>query len=125
MPKPVRAVQILMFLVAAITLLTTLAFLISVGVTAAALGAAAWLVLPGVVGLVLALRVPTGGKALRRGIIVLEAFYILLALAAIGRSDPRGVANLVLPVVILVLLFRPPAKRHFAGRAPVAPDSYF
>ena len=64
------------------------------------------------------------GTALRRGIIALEVFYVLLALSAIGQGDPRGVVNLVLPAVILVLLFRADAKNHFAGRAP-ASGSYF
>lgn len=124
MPNQVKTVRVLMFVVAGLTLLMTLAFLVTVGVTAAAIGAAVWFALPGVISFVLALRIPRGGTALRRGIIALEVFYVLLALSAIGQGDPRGVVNLVLPAVILVLLFRADAKNHFAGRAP-ASDSYF
>ncbi|GAA0569693.1 hypothetical protein [Actinomadura livida] len=124
MPKQVKAVRVLMFVVAGLTFLMTLAFFVTVGVTAAAIGAAIWFALPGALSVVLALRIPRGGTALRRGIIALEVFYVLLALSAIGQDDPRGVTNLVLPAVILVLLFRPDAKAHFTGRAPV-PGSYF
>jgi hypothetical protein len=49
---------------------------------------------------------------------------VLLSLSRIGQGDPRGVVNLILPVVILVLLFRPEAKAHFTGNAPAA-GSYF
>lgn len=115
MPAPVRVAQVLMFVVAGITFLMTVAFVGSVGVTAAALGAALWIVAPGVVSLLLALRIPRGGVRLRRGIIALEIFYILLAISRLGNGDPRGLVNLVLPVVILVLLFRRDAKEHFSG----------
>jgi hypothetical protein len=115
MPTPVKAMQVLMFVAAGITFVVTLAFLVAVGVTAASLGAAVWLVFPGALSLVLALRVPRGGVGLRRGIIALEIFYILLSLARLGQGDPRGVANMVFPIVILVLLFRRETKEHFAG----------
>jgi len=115
MPAPVRAAQVLMFVAAGITLVMTLAFVVSVGVSAASLGAALWIVAPGVVSLVLALRIPRGGVGLRRGIIALEIFYILLAISRLGHGDPRGAVNLVFPIVVLVLLFRRDAKDHFAG----------
>ncbi|MES9603938.1 hypothetical protein [Actinomadura sp. NPDC000929] len=124
MPNQVRTVRVLMFVAAGLTLVMTLAFFAAVGVTAAAIGAALWFALPGVLSLMLALRVPNGGTGLRRGIIALEIFYILLSLARVGEGDPRGVLNLVLPIVILVLLFRPEAKAYFGGKAP-ATGSYF
>jgi hypothetical protein len=115
LPGPVRATQVLMFVTAGLTFAMTLAFLVSVGVTAASLGASLWIVAPGVVSLVLAMRVPRGGVGLRRGIIALEIFYVLLALSRLGNGDPRGAVNLVLPVVVLILLFRRNTKDHFAG----------
>jgi hypothetical protein len=124
MPNQVKTVRVLMFVAAGLTFLTTLAFLVTVGVTAAAFGAALWFVVPGVLSLMLALRIPEGRTRLRRGIIALEVFYVLLSLSRIGQGDPRGVVNLILPVVILVLLFRPEAKAHFTGNAPAA-GSYF
>ncbi|GAA4365936.1 hypothetical protein GCM10023088_11860 [Actinomadura verrucosospora] len=124
MPNQVRTVRVLMFVAAGLTLVMTLAFFAAVGVTAAAIGAALWFALPGVLSLLLALRVPNGGTGLRRGIIALEIFYILLSLARVGEGDPRGVLNLILPIVILVLLFRPEAKAYFGGKAP-ATGSYF
>ncbi|MEV3927154.1 hypothetical protein [Actinomadura coerulea] len=124
MPNQVKTVRVLMFVAAGLTLVMTLAFFAAVGVTAAAIGAALWFALPGALSLLLALRVPNGGTGLRRGIIALEVFYILLSLARLGQGDPRGVLNLVLPIVILVLLFRPEAKAYFGGRA-TATGSYF
>ena len=70
---------------------------------------------PGVISLVLALRIPRGGVGLRRGIIALEIFYVLLAFSRLGAGDARGAVNLVFPVVVLVLLFRRDTKDHFAG----------
>ncbi|GGQ15805.1 hypothetical protein BKA00_006681 [Actinomadura coerulea] len=124
MPNQVKTVRVLMFVAAGLTLVMTLAFFAAVGVTAAAIGAALWFALPGALSLLLALRVPNGGTGLRRGIIALEVFYILLSLARLGQGDPRGVLNLALPIVILVLLFRPEAKAYFGGRATAA-GSYF
>lgn len=124
MSNQVKTVRVLMLVVAGLTFVTALAFLGAVGVTSAAIGATIWFVLPGAISLMLALRIPRGGVALRRGIIALEVFYILLSLSAIGQGDPRGTVNLIMPIVILVLLFRPDAKGYFAGRAP-ASGSYF
>lgn len=125
MSGPVKAVRILMFVVAGLTFLTTLAFLAADGLSADTIGAAIWSAAPGVVSLVLALRIPGGGPALRRGIIALEIIYILLALGRIGQGDPRGLPNLVIPIVLLVLLFRPAVKGHFSGTAgPAGAGSY-
>lgn len=115
MPAPVRATQVLMYVTAGITFVMTLAFLVSVGVSAASLGASLWIAAPGVISLLLALRIPRGGVGLRRGIIALEIFYILLSLSRLGNGDPRGAVNLILPIVVLVLLFRRETKDHFAG----------
>ncbi|MGK5557992.1 hypothetical protein ACSNOI_40940 [Actinomadura kijaniata] len=125
MPKTVKAIRILMFVAAGFSFVATLAFLITVGVTAASLGAALWSVFPGVLSLVLALRIAEGRKGLRRGIIALEIFFILLAFSRLGQGDPRGLTNMVLPIAVLVLLFRSEVKAYFAGRVSAAPGSYF
>ncbi|WP_067476991.1 hypothetical protein [Actinomadura hibisca] len=125
MPKTVKAVRILMFVVAGITFVTTLAFMITVGVSAASFGAAVWAVFPGVLSLVLALRIPQGSKGLRRGIIALEIFYILLSFSRLGQGDPRGLTNMVLPIAILILVFRSEVKEYFAGRTAASSNSYF
>ncbi|MFI6517208.1 hypothetical protein ACIBF1_16760 [Spirillospora sp. NPDC050679] len=125
MPKTVKTIRILMFVVAGITLVTTVAFMITVGVSAASLGAAVWAAFPGVLSLVLALRIPQGRTGLRRGIIALEIFYILLSFSRLGQGDPRGLTNMVLPIAILVLLFRSEVKEYFAGRTAASSNSYF
>jgi hypothetical protein len=76
-----------MFVTAGLTFVTTLAFLVSVGVTAASLGASLWIVAPGVVSL-------------------------MLALSRLGNGDPRGAVNLVLPVVVLILTRSWRRRRH-------------
>ncbi|TDD79601.1 hypothetical protein E1293_22920 [Actinomadura darangshiensis] len=126
MPGPVKAIRTLMFVVAGLTFVTTLALLVAEGVSAESLGTAIWYTWPAVLTLVLALRVPDGGTRLRRGIIALEIFYVLLGLARIGQGDPRGMPNLIIPIVLLVLLFQATAKGHFAGtRRTAGTGGYF
>ncbi|MGH2813370.1 MAG: hypothetical protein ACRDI1_11775 [Actinomycetota bacterium] len=126
MPGPVKAIRILMFVVAGITFLTTLALLVAEGVGAESVGTGIWYTAPAVVTLALARRIPDGGTRLRRGIIALEIFYILLALGRIGQGDPRGLPNLIIPIVLLVLLFRSTVKSHFSGtRGAAGTGGYF
>jgi len=53
--------------------------------------------------------------AVRWLIIVDSVFYILLALSVLGQSDLRGLLELILPIVILVLANRRPARAYFRG----------
>jgi hypothetical protein len=113
MPAPVRAARVLMYLVAGLTAVLSAASLLALGVTVGTLGDVAVFALPGVASFALALLIPRGEPRLWRMIIALEAVYVVLSLARLGDGDPRGLVNLVLPVAILVLITRAPARSYF------------
>jgi hypothetical protein len=128
MPRSVKTVRILLFVVAAITALMVAIFLTlpdraRVGlmeeVNAESLGRMTWHALPGILSLWLAFRIPKAGVGTRRWIIGVEILAILRALALLGHGDPRGLFNLILPIVILVLVMLPSARRFFRGESSV------
>ena len=110
MPSSLRAVRVLLYVTAGLTVVTTIAFLAIEGTSAEALGAATWSAWPGVAALVLARGLPAGGLLRWRLLVALEVVYLLMALGAVGAGDPRGVTNLLLPIAVLVLAFRPAAR---------------
>jgi hypothetical protein len=118
MPKSVKAARVLMFVVAGITLMMTVGFLGTVGVTSTALGYAVWGAWPGAASLALALRITSGGTWALRAIIALQVVYLLLSLARLGAGDPRGLVNLAFPIAILVLVTRKAARDHFRTPDP-------
>lgn len=119
MPTTVKVLRVLMVVVAVLTAVTTAGFLAASGLAAATLGYALWGAWPGAVSLALALRVKDGGAWALRGIVALQAVYVLLSLARLGAGDPRGLVNLAFPIAILVLAARKSARDHFraAGAA--------
>lgn len=113
MPDPLKVARVLMYVVAAITALLVVAIFMIEGITARAIGTAIWFAWPGVVSAILARRMAGGGIWLRRGILALQIYSILLALAAVANADPRGLVNLILPVAIVTLVTRRTAGRYF------------
>ncbi|WP_405389508.1 alpha/beta hydrolase family protein [Streptomyces sp. NBC_01102] len=82
------------------------------------LGMVLYAALPGVTGFVLSLYLRTGGVWIRRGLLAVHAWLILGALAVLGEgTDGQGVAQLVVPVVVVVLLLRSGSREWF-GLAP-------
>ncbi|MER5279658.1 alpha/beta hydrolase [Streptomyces sp. NPDC002809] len=78
------------------------------------LGMVLYTVLPGITGFVLSLYVRAGGVQIWRGLLAVHGWLALGALATL--NDPgsnRGITQLVLPVVVLVLLCRPQARGWF------------
>jgi hypothetical protein len=116
MPTPVRAARILMFVVAGLTAALTLGSLASLDAGPKSILEVSSYALPGVASFVLAWRIDRRGVALLRWIIGLQSLYILLSLARAASGDPRGLLNLLLPVAVLILITRPPAKTYFASR---------
>jgi hypothetical protein len=126
MPGSVKVIRILLFVIAAITALMVTIFLTlpdnaRVGLmeeaNAESLGRMTWYAIPGILSLWLALRIPKAGAGTRRWIIGVEIFAILRALALLGSGNPRGLFNLILPTVILVLAMLPSARRFFRGES--------
>lgn len=113
MTGPVRAARILLLLGAGLTLLTALGFLLTVGATSESVGRAIWICVPGAMALVVALRMPRPSRRLRWLAIATCMLWVLGALGSIGKGDPRGVTQLVIPVAVLVLLTRRRARDYF------------
>jgi hypothetical protein len=113
LPTSVRALRVLLYLGGFFTLLATAGFLASEGVRGETVGLAIWSAWPGVTGLVLARRLALGGRRRFRLLAVVAGFWILGALGAVGRGDPRGVSELILPVAITVALARRTAREFF------------
>jgi hypothetical protein len=112
-PRPVRAAQILMYVVATLTVVLSVTTFLVLGSSAETFGQLAWFALPGIASLALAVLMPKGGAWLWRAIIALEIVYVVLSLARLASGDPRGVVNLVVPIAILVLITRPAARSYF------------
>ncbi|MFD5192227.1 alpha/beta hydrolase [Streptomyces sp. NPDC058357] len=78
------------------------------------LGMVLYAAFPGIAGFVLSLYLRTGGVWIRRGLVAVHAWLVLGALATLNDAENgRGVTQLVLPVVVLVLLSRPSARAWF------------
>jgi hypothetical protein len=116
MPRPVRVARVLLFVGAGLTGLMVSAALLALGISAPLLGSLLWFAWPGVAALVIGLKLPGGGKRLYWATVVVSAFWILSALAALGGGDPRGLTQLILPVAVLVLITRRSAKDFFLAR---------
>lgn len=118
MPTAVRTVRITLFVLAAFTVLVVIGALLILPVTAATVGALLWTALPGILALVLAVRIPRGGTRRQFWLVVAVAVLTLLAaLASLGNGEPRGFTQLVLPIVLLVAVTRPAARRWFSTDA--------
>jgi hypothetical protein len=114
-PAPLRVLRILLFAVAALTVLVVLAFLLSSPLDGAAVGGAVWTVWPGVASFLLAARLDRPSRRTYWLVVGLGVVYVLLALAAVGNGDPRGLTNLALPVAILVLVNRRSSRGFLLG----------
>ncbi|WP_405635916.1 alpha/beta hydrolase [Streptomyces sp. NBC_01178] len=70
--------------------------------------------LPGVAAFVLSLYVRQGGVRVWYGLLGVQAWVVLGTVAEVGGgAGPVGVARLVMPAVVLVLLCRPESRRWF------------
>jgi hypothetical protein len=113
MPGQVTAVRVLLFVLAGLTAVLVVAFLASQEVTAESVGRLLLVALPVAVGLVVAVRIPRGGRVPFWSIVAISGLLVLVALAKLGGGDPTGLTSLVLPGAILVLVTRRPARDFF------------
>jgi hypothetical protein len=112
LPQSLAAVRVLLYVGGVITLLTTLGFLVGLGVSAETAGRAIWAVWPGVAALFLARGLREGGAARFWAIVVVAAVWVFMGLAQLGRGEPRGLTSIVIPVAILILVTRPAARGY-------------
>ncbi|MFJ8854212.1 alpha/beta hydrolase [Streptomyces sp. NPDC102437] len=118
MSRPLQAVLILVRLLFVLTVVGAFdALVVASSVDAVdgrLLGMVLYASLPGIAGFVLSLYMRTGGVWIRRGLLAVSAWLLLGALATLNDAENgRGVTQLVLPVVILVLLFRSSSRAWF------------
>lgn len=105
-PPPVRALRVVLYVVAGLSITIFLAGFLAFPVTARAVGLGLWNVWPGVLALVVAGRVTRPSRTTFWLVWVVALALGLGALAALGQGDPRGVTGLALPVLIAVLVSR-------------------
>jgi hypothetical protein len=114
-PAPVRVLRVLLFAAAGLTVLVVLAFLLTTPLTGESVGRAIWTVWPGVVAFLLAARLDRPSRRTYWFVVGLGVVYVLLALAALGNGDPRGLTNLALPIAVLVLVTRRSSRGFLLG----------
>jgi hypothetical protein len=113
LPTSVRALRVLLYAGAAVSLLLTVGALTSGNLDAETAGLLVWAVWPGFVALFLARRIGAGGRRRFWSIVVVAAAWVLGALGSIGNGDPRGITNLILPIAVLVALTRRTSRDFF------------
>ncbi|TDD79607.1 hypothetical protein E1293_22950 [Actinomadura darangshiensis] len=116
LPSSLRGARVLMFVVAGLSVVWSLAFLVGYGWTAENFGAVLLQLIPGGLSLFLALRLATGRRRVRTGVVALEIVWMLIALGRLGQGDATGVLGLLIPAVILILVTRRTARDHFASK---------
>ncbi|MEU6504447.1 alpha/beta hydrolase [Streptomyces californicus] len=118
MPRPVQAVLVLLHVLFVATLVGAVRALSAASSVDAVdgylLGLLLYASLPGVVAFVLSLRVRHGGVRVWYGLLAVQAWIVLGALAELGGgAGLDGVARLVMPVAVLVLLGRAESRQWF------------
>ncbi|QSS92057.1 alpha/beta hydrolase [Streptomyces sp. M54] len=118
MPRPVQAVLVLLHVLFVATLVGAVRALSAASSVDAVdgylLGLLLYASLPGVAAFVLSLRVRHGGVRVWYGLLAVQAWIVLGALAELGGgAGLDGVARLVMPVAVLVLLGRAESRQWF------------
>lgn len=117
-PASVHVLRVLLYVVAGLSFLVMLGFLLAVPLPPGeTVGRALWGVWPGVVAYVLAEQLRRPSRLVHRLVLALGAYLVLRSLALLGDGDPRGWTTLALPVAVIVLASRRSARQWF-GRAP-------
>ncbi|BFP54085.1 hypothetical protein SCMC78_38920 [Streptomyces sp. CMC78] len=118
MPRPLQAVLILLHVLFVATLVGAIRALSTASSVDAVdgylLGLLLYASLAGVAAFVLSLYVRHGGVRVWYGLLAVQAWIVLGALAELsGGSGGEGVARLVIPAAVIVLLCRPGSRRWF------------
>ncbi|KOU46232.1 hypothetical protein ADK56_30490 [Streptomyces sp. MMG1522] len=118
MPRPVQAVLVLLHVLFVATLVGAVRALSAASSVDAVdgylLGLLLYASLPGVAAFVLSLRVRHGGVRVWYGLLAVQVWIVLGALAELGGgAGLDGVARLVMPAAVLVLLGRAESRQWF------------
>ncbi|MEV7087950.1 hypothetical protein AB0O07_19015 [Streptomyces sp. NPDC093085] len=117
MPRHLVTVRILAYFLFGATLLGGLGVLLSAltadAVDGQLIGLVAYASLPGLAGWLLARQAPDGGIRVWWGLVAVQAWLILGGLANLRDGSGRGLTQMALPVVALVLLSRVRTREWF------------
>ncbi|MFH9242433.1 alpha/beta hydrolase [Streptomyces anulatus] len=118
MPRPLQAVLILLHVLFVATLVGAIRALSTASSVDAVdgylLGLLLYASLPGIGSFVLSLYVRKGGVRVWYGLLAVQAWIVLGALAELsGGAGAGGVARLVVPVAVIALLCRPGSRQWF------------
>ncbi|MER6019553.1 alpha/beta hydrolase [Streptomyces anulatus] len=118
MPRPLQAVLILLHVLFVATLVGAIRALSTASSVDAVdgylLGLLLYASLPGIGSFVLSLFVRKGGVRVWYGLLAVQAWIVVGALAELSGGDGAGgVARLVIPVAVIVLLCRPGSRQWF------------
>ncbi|RPK57698.1 hypothetical protein EES43_21290 [Streptomyces sp. ADI96-02] len=118
LPRRLGVVRVLLLVLFAATVLGAVGLsgsaLAADAMGAEVLGILLYASAPGVLAALLARHVRTGGKRVLWAIVAVQVWLILGGTANLVSGSPDGFTQLVLPVLILVLLSRPPSRAWFA-----------
>ncbi|CAM3899711.1 hypothetical protein GCM10009799_12530 [Nocardiopsis rhodophaea] len=120
LPTPLRVARILLFVLAVVVGLQIVGGLMIYELGPELLGVLVWTALPGIAALLLGLRLPKGGRGMMAAILILQAFLLLFALGRIGNGDPRGLTNLVFPVLITVFVLQKSSRAFLTSDSSVS-----
>ncbi|MFI6699748.1 polymorphic toxin-type HINT domain-containing protein [Streptomyces sp. NPDC050509] len=117
LPRPLQVALILVRVLFGLTVLGGVGALMTAAsvdeVDGQLLGLLAYAAAPGVVGLLLTRWAWTGGARVRWGLLAVQGWLLVGALQTLGDGGGRGLTQLMLPVVIIVLLCRRPSREWF------------
>ncbi|MFF2408808.1 Tox-REase-5 domain-containing protein [Streptomyces sp. NPDC058092] len=117
LPRPLHTVRVLLLVLFGATVLGALGFFGSAlavdALGAEVIGILLYAAAPGVLGLLLARHVRTGGKRVWWGLVAVQVWLVLGGVANIGDGSAHGFTQLLLPVLILVFLTRRQSRAWF------------
>ncbi|WP_046469850.1 hypothetical protein [Allosalinactinospora lopnorensis] len=114
LPSSLKVARVLLFVLAGAVGLQVTGALIIMEPTPESFGTLLWIAAPGILALVLGLRLPAGRRGTLVAIVVFQAFLLFLALGRIGNGEPQGLVNLALPILILTFVLRAPSREHLS-----------
>lgn len=117
LPRPLNTVRVLLLVLFGATVLGALGLFGSAlavdALGAEVIGILLYAAAPGILGLLLARHVRTGGKRVWWGLVAVQVWLVLGGVANIGDGSAHGFPQLLLPVLILVFLTRQQSRAWF------------
>lgn len=113
LPNSVKVVQVLLYVAAGLTLLVIAGGLLTAGMSAPVFGALIWASWPGVLGLIVAVKIKRPSRLKFWLIVIASAVFVFGSLSELGTGDARGVITLVLPLLTFGAVLQHPSRHYF------------